>query len=167
MSQVCVCVCVCGGGGMHNRWALCSKAYKIFCFLRNTRNIPSFSVFVPFLFPMCVTFLFVLDTVIGLSLVYSFSHLYKKHGNTRIQPNTLFRSEESGILVSFHFHSFSMSLYFFRRMDTWSLNSTGSSLIWEWTRGMYPSQWLKTFMHVCRWAKWSGSAHLDALAPLD
>ena len=56
-----------------------------------------------------------------------------------------------------------MSLYFFLRMETWSLKSTGSSLIWECTSGMNPSQRLKTFMQVCRWAKWSGSAHRDTL----
>lgn len=60
-------------------------------------------------------------------------------------------------------HSFSMSLYFFLRMETWSLNSTGSSLIRECSSGMKPSQRLKTFMQVCRWAKWSGSAHRDTL----
>lgn len=42
--------------------------------------------------------------------------------------------------VSLCSHSFSMSLYFFLRMETWSLNSTGSSLIWECSRGMKPSQ---------------------------
>ncbi|KAG7263199.1 hypothetical protein CRUP_020503, partial [Coryphaenoides rupestris] len=50
-------------------------------------------------------------------------------------------------------------------MDTWSRNSTGSSLIWEWTSGMKPSQPLKAFMQVCRWAKWSGSAHREDLEP--
>lgn len=30
----------------------------------------------------------------------------------------------------------SMSLYFLRRTDTWSLKSTGSRRNWEWTRGM-------------------------------
>lgn len=68
--------------------------------------------------------------------------------------------------VSFRNHSLSMSLYFFLRMETWSLNNTGSSLIWECTRGMRPSQRLKAFMQVCRWAKWSGSAHRDDLEPL-
>lgn len=151
---------------MHNHWALCSKAYRIFCFLPNTRNIPWFSVFVSFLFPMRVTYFFS-PWKPSLGWVQC-THSHTCTGNTGIRAynQTLFCCEESGVLVSLHFHSFSMSLYFFRRMDTWSLNSTGSSLIWEWTRGMYPSQRLKTFMHVCRWAKWSGSAHLESLAPL-
>ncbi|TNN63046.1 hypothetical protein EYF80_026774 [Liparis tanakae] len=51
-------------------------------------------------------------------------------------------------------------------METWSLNNTGSSLIWECTRGMKPSQRLKAFMQLCRWAKWSGSAHREDLEPL-
>lgn len=59
-------------------------------------------------------------------------------------------------------YSLSMSLYFFLRMDTWSLKSTGSSLIWEWTRGMLPNQLANLFMQVWRWAKWSGSAQRDA-----
>ena len=59
--------------------------------------------------------------------------------------------------------SLSISLYFLRRMETWSLNSTGSSLIWECTRGMPPNQLANLFMQVCRWAKWSGSAQRDAL----
>lgn len=59
-------------------------------------------------------------------------------------------------------YSLSMSLYFFRSMDTWSLNRTGSSLIWEWTRGMVPNQLANLFMQVWRWAKWSGSAQRDA-----
>lgn len=58
--------------------------------------------------------------------------------------------------------SLSMSLYFFRRMETWSLNRTGSSLIWECTSGMPPNQLANLFMQVCRWAKWSGSAQRDA-----
>ncbi len=58
--------------------------------------------------------------------------------------------------------SLSMSLYFLRSIDTWSLNRTGSSLICEWTRGMVPNQLANLFMHVCRWAKWSGSAQRDA-----
>lgn len=58
-----------------------------------------------------------------------------------------------------------MSLYFFLRMETWSLNSTGSSLIWECSRGMNPNQLLNEFIHVCLWAKWSGSAHRDVLEP--
>lgn len=58
--------------------------------------------------------------------------------------------------------SLSMSLYFLRRMETWSLNRTGSSLIWEWTSGMAPNQLVNLFMQVCRWAKWSGSAQRDA-----
>lgn len=58
-------------------------------------------------------------------------------------------------------HNLSMSLYFFLRMETWSLNNTGSNLIWECTKGMKPSQWLKAFMQLCRWAKWSGSAQRD------
>ena len=44
----------------------------------------------------------------------------------------------------------SMSLYFLRRMETWSLNRSGSSLIWEWTSGMPPNQLANLFMHVCR-----------------
>lgn len=59
-------------------------------------------------------------------------------------------------------YSLSMSLYFFLSMDTWSLNRTGSSLIWEWTRGMVPNQLANLFMQVWRWAKWSGSAQRDA-----
>lgn len=59
-------------------------------------------------------------------------------------------------------YSLSMSLYFFLNMDTWSLNRTGSSLIWEWTRGMVPNQLANLFMQVWRWAKWSGSAQRDA-----
>lgn len=59
-------------------------------------------------------------------------------------------------------YSLSMSLYFFRSMDTWSLNRTGSSLIWEWTRGMVPNQLANLFMQVWRCAKWSGSAQRDA-----
>lgn len=59
-------------------------------------------------------------------------------------------------------YSLSMSLYFFLSMDTWSLKSTGSSLIWEWTRGMLPNQLANLFMQVWRWAKWSGSAQRDA-----
>lgn len=59
-------------------------------------------------------------------------------------------------------YSLSMSLYFFRSMDTWSLKRTGSSLIWEWTRGMVPNQLANLFMQVWRWAKWSGSAQRDA-----
>lgn len=59
--------------------------------------------------------------------------------------------------------SLSMSLYFLRRMETWSLNRTGSSLIWEWTSGMAPNQLANLFMQVCRWAKWSGSAQREAL----
>lgn len=58
--------------------------------------------------------------------------------------------------------SLSMSLYFLRRMETWSLKSTGSSLIWEWTSGMAPNQLANLFMQVCRWAKWSGSAQREA-----
>lgn len=58
--------------------------------------------------------------------------------------------------------SLSMSLYFLRRMETWSLNRTGSSLIWECTSGMPPNQLANLFMQVCRWAKWSGSAQRDA-----
>lgn len=58
--------------------------------------------------------------------------------------------------------SLSMSLYFLRRMETWSLNRTGSSLIWEWTSGMPPNQLANLFMQVCRWAKWSGSAQREA-----
>lgn len=46
--------------------------------------------------------------------------------------------------------SLSMSLYFLRRMDTWSLNRTGSSLIWECTSGMPPNQLANLFMQVCR-----------------
>lgn len=42
--------------------------------------------------------------------------------------------------VSLCIHSLSMSLYFFLRMETWSLNNTGSNLIWECTSGMKPSQ---------------------------
>lgn len=59
-------------------------------------------------------------------------------------------------------YSLSMSLYFFLSMDTWSLKRTGSSLIWEWTRGMLPNQLANLFMQVWRWAKWSGSAQRDA-----
>lgn len=59
--------------------------------------------------------------------------------------------------------SLSMSLYFLRRIETWSLNRTGSSLIWEWTSGMAPNQLANLFMQVCRWAKWSGSAQREAL----
>lgn len=59
-------------------------------------------------------------------------------------------------------YSLSMSLYFFRRMETWSLNKTGSILIWECISGMVPNQFANLFMHVWRWAKWSGSAHRDA-----
>lgn len=55
-----------------------------------------------------------------------------------------------------------MSLYFLRSIDTWSLNKMGSSLIWEWTRGMLPNQLANLFMQVCRWAKWSGSAQREA-----
>lgn len=44
--------------------------------------------------------------------------------------------------------SLSISLYFLRRMETWSLNSTGSSLIWECTRGMPPNQLANLFMQV-------------------
>lgn len=58
--------------------------------------------------------------------------------------------------------SLSMSLYFLRRMETWSLKRTGSSLIWEWTSGMAPNQLANLFMQVCRWAKWSGSAQREA-----
>lgn len=59
-------------------------------------------------------------------------------------------------------YSLSMSRYFLRSMDTWSLNSTGSNLIWEWTRGMVPNQLANLFMQVWRWAKWSGSAQREA-----
>lgn len=69
-------------------------------------------------------------------------------------------------LSSSRAQSLSMSLYFFLRMETWSLNSTGSSLIWECTKGMKPNHWLKVFMQVCRWAKWSGSAQREDLVPL-
>lgn len=62
-------------------------------------------------------------------------------------------------------YSLSMSLYFFLSMDTWSLNRTGSSLIWEWTRGMVPNQLANLFMQVWRWAKWSGSAQRDPREP--
>lgn len=46
--------------------------------------------------------------------------------------------------------SLSMSLYFLRRMETWSLNRTGSNLIWECTSGMPPNQLANLFMQVCR-----------------
>lgn len=46
--------------------------------------------------------------------------------------------------------SLSMSRYFLRRMETWSLNRTGSSLIWECTSGMPPNQLANLFMQVCR-----------------
>ena len=48
-------------------------------------------------------------------------------------------------------------------MDTWSLNNTGSRRTLECTRGMLPNQLANLFMQLCRWAKWSGSAHRDAL----
>lgn len=46
--------------------------------------------------------------------------------------------------------SLSMSLYFLRRMETWSLKRTGSNLIWECTSGMPPNQLANLFMQVCR-----------------
>lgn len=39
--------------------------------------------------------LFISQIFVGSTLVRSFSHLYRKHGNTRVQPHTLFRREES------------------------------------------------------------------------
>ena len=61
--------------------------------------------------------------------------------------------------------SLSMSRYFFLRMDTWSLKSRGSSLSWEWSRGMNPNQALNDVIQVWRWAKWSGSAQRDTFEP--
>lgn len=79
----------------------------------------------------------------------------------RVRPLALsfFVSTEQGAPEGY---SLSMSLYFFLSIDTWSLNRTGSSLIWECTRGMVPNQLANLFMQVWRWAKWSGSAQRDA-----
>lgn len=62
-------------------------------------------------------------------------------------------------------YSLSMSLYFLRKMETWSLNRTGSKRSWEWMSGMKPNQAAKEFMQDCRWAKWSGSAQRDDFEP--
>lgn len=73
--------------------------------------------------------------------------------------------EFSGVWEGFAPHNLSMSLYFLRRIETWSLKRTGSRRNWEWRRGMKPNQLVKEFMQDWRCAKWSGSAHRDALEP--
>lgn len=102
-----------------------------------------------FQFHLCIRcFIHVITERLGVSL--------------RVRPLALvffFVSTEQGAPEGY---SLSMSLYFFRSIDTWSLNRTGSSLIWECTRGMVPNQLANLFMQVCRWAKWSGSAQRDA-----
>lgn len=93
-------------------------------------------------------------------LIHPCNHGKAQSFSTSPPPRSVFVvSRERGALEGY---SLSMSLYFFRSMDTWSLNRTGSSLIWEWTRGIVPNQLANLFMQVWRWAKWSGSAQRDA-----
>ena len=62
-------------------------------------------------------------------------------------------------------HSRSMSRYFFRKTDTWSLKSSGSRRVREWRSGMKPKVDAKASVQLCRCAKCPGSAQRDIRVP--